>query len=170
MTVEMKAGTHKKRKSHKKSSSRGERATPIRPLSVGLLPNLLGYNVRRAHMALWRDFNRTVGDGIVKPGVFSLMMLVDENPGVAQIEIATQLAIDKATVVGLIRRLLRQTWIETRQSSVDRRRQELFLTTAGRHELEVLRREMLEHEARFTNLFTRQELALFFEYLRRIQI
>jgi DNA-binding MarR family transcriptional regulator len=166
----MKAGTGKTHKSRKKSTSHGERAAPIRPLSVGLLPNLLGYNVRRAHMALWRDFNRTVGDGIVRPGLFSLMVLMDENPGVAQIELATQLAIDKATVVGLIRRLLRQGWIETRRSSVDRRRQELFLTATGRQELGVLRREMLEHEARFTNLFTRQELASFFEYLRRIQI
>ena len=49
-------------------------------------------------MALWRDFNRTVGDGIVRPGLFSLMVLMDENPGVAQIELATQLAIDKAKI------------------------------------------------------------------------
>src|SRR6202012_1932933 len=137
-----------------KKTSTAERAAQVQPLSVGILPNLLGYNVRRAHMALWRDFNRTVGDGIVRPGLFSLMVLVDENPGIAQIELATQLAIDKATIVGLIRRLLRQGWIETRQSSVDRRRQELFLTATGRQELGGLRREMLEHEARFTNLFT----------------
>ena len=79
-------------------------------------------------MALWRDFNRTVGSGIVRPGIFSLMVLMDENPGIAQIELATQLAIDKATVVGLIRRLLREGWIEGRQSPTDRRRQDLYLT------------------------------------------
>jgi DNA-binding MarR family transcriptional regulator len=143
---------------------------PVRPLNVGLLPNLLGYAVRRAHMALWRDFNRTVGNGVVRPGIFSLMVLMDENPGIAQIELASQLAIDKATVVGLIRRLQRQGWVESRQSPADRRRQDLFLTPAGRHELSLLRRDMLEHEARFTNLFTRQELTQFFEFLRRIQI
>ncbi len=55
-----------------------------------------GYNVRRAHMALWRDFNRTVGNGIVRPGIF-------------------------------IRRLQREGWIDTRESSADRRRQELTL-------------------------------------------
>jgi len=135
-----------------------------------MLPNLLGYNVRRAHMSLWRDFNRTVGTEMIRPGIFSLMVLVDENPGIAQIEIATQLAIDKATIVGLIRQLLKQGWLERRRSSADRRRQELFLTSLGRHELAVLRRGMLEHEARFLRLFTRQELALFFEFLRRIQI
>lgn len=121
-------------------------------------------------MALWRDFNRTVGNGIVRPGLFSLMVLIDGNPGVAQIELATQLAIDKATVVGLIRRLQREGWVESRPSPADRRRQDLFLTAAGRQELTVLRRDMLEHEARFTSLFTRQELNQFAEFLRRIQI
>ena len=29
---------------------------------------------------------------------------------------------------------------------------------------------MLEHEARFINLFSRQELTQFFDFLRRIQI
>jgi DNA-binding MarR family transcriptional regulator len=168
--VEKKAGGRKKRGPYTKSNSRREGAVPVRPLSVGILPNLLGFNVRRAHMALWRDFNRTVGNGIVRPGLFSLMVLMDENPGIAQIELASQLAIDKATVVGLIRRLLREGWVESRQSPADRRRQDLYLTPAGRQELAVLRRDMLDHEARFTNLFTRQELGLFFEFLRRIQI
>jgi DNA-binding MarR family transcriptional regulator len=142
----------------------------MRPVNVGILPNLLGYNVRRAHMALWRDFNRTVGIGIVRPGIFSMLVLVDENPGIAQIEIAVQLAIDKATIVGLIRLLQKQGWIDRRRSRADRRRQDLYLTAQGRHELATLRRDMLEHEARFINLFNRQELTQFFEYLRRIQI
>jgi len=142
----------------------------LRPLSVGVLPNLLGYNVRRAHMALWRDFNRTVGMSEIRPGIFSLMVLVDENPGIAQIELANQLAIDKATIVGLIRQLQREGWIDRRRSGTDRRRQDIYLTPVGRQELANLRRDMLEHEAKFLNLFTRQELAQFFDYLRRIQI
>jgi DNA-binding MarR family transcriptional regulator len=157
-------------RSHPRPTPRGEGALPIRPVNVGILPNLLGYNVRRAHMALWRDFNRTVGIGIVRPGIFSMMVLIDENPGIAQIEIAVQLAIDKATIVGLIRMLQKQGWIERRRSRADRRRQDLYLTAQGRHELTTLRRDMLEHEARFINLFSRQELTLFFEFLRRIQI
>lgn len=158
--------------SRKVRGSRSAESTQptIRPLNVGLLPNLLGYNVRRAHMALWRDFNRTVGTAEIRPGIFSLMLLVDENPGVAQIELAMQLAIDKATIVGLIRQLLRQGWIERRKSGSDRRRNDIFLTSLGRHELSTLRRDMLEHESKFLNLFTRQELAQFFDYLRRVQI
>jgi DNA-binding MarR family transcriptional regulator len=157
-------------KSKSRARPRSEGAVPIRPLNVGILPNLLGYNVRRAHMALWRDFNRTVGTGVVRPGIFSMLVLIDENPGIAQIELAAQLAIDKATIVGLIRQLLRLGWIERRPSRADRRRHDLFLTAQGRPELATLRRDMLQHEARFTNLFSRQELTQFFDFLRRIQI
>ncbi|HTC50479.1 MAG TPA: MarR family winged helix-turn-helix transcriptional regulator [Steroidobacteraceae bacterium] len=148
----------------------GEDRAPLRPLDVGILPNLLGYNVRRAHMALWRDFNRTVGAAHIRPGIFSMMVLIDANPGVAQIELASQLAIDKATLVGLIRQLQRLGWLERRSSSTDRRRQDLFLTTLGRQQLVILKRVMIEHERRFLNVFTRKELTEFFEYLRRIQI
>jgi DNA-binding MarR family transcriptional regulator len=158
------------RKSRPRSSPARTGAVGMRPLNVGILPNLLGYNVRRAHMALWRDFNRPVGTGIVRPGIFSMLVLIDENPGIAQIELAAQLAIDKATIVGLIRLLQRLGWIERRPSRADRRRQDLFLTAQGRPELATLRREMLLHEARFTNLFSRQELTQFFDFLRRIQI
>jgi DNA-binding MarR family transcriptional regulator len=141
---------------------------PSLPLSVGMLPNLLGYNVRRAEIALWRDFSRTVGEGEVRPALFSLMILVEANPGVAQIDIANQLDIDKATVVGLVQRLQRRQCVDCRQSDVDRRRQGIFLTERGQKELNQLRQEMLEHETRFTRLFSAQELAQLFTLLRRI--
>jgi len=141
---------------------------PSSPLSVGLLPNLLGYNVRRAEIALWRDFSRTVGDGEVRPALFSLMILVEANPGVAQIDIANQLDIDKATVVGLVRRLQKRLCVICPQSTVDRRRQGIYLTDKGQKELNKLRQEMLDHETRFTRLFSAEELAQLFTLLRRI--
>jgi DNA-binding MarR family transcriptional regulator len=141
---------------------------PSLPLSVGILPNLLGYNVRRAEIALWRDFSRTVGEGEVRPALFSLMILVEANPGLAQIDIANQLDIDKATVVGLVQRLQRRQCVVCRQSAVDRRRQGIFLTDRGQKELDKLRQEMLDHETRFTRLFSAQELAQLFTLLRRI--
>jgi DNA-binding MarR family transcriptional regulator len=141
---------------------------PSQPLSVGLLPNLLGYNVRRAEIALWRDFSRTVGEGDVRPAMFSLMILVEANPGVAQIDIANQLDIDKATVVGLVHRLQQRQCVVSQQSTADRRRQGIYLTDRGEKELNKLRQEMLEHETRFTRLFSAAELAQLFALLRRI--
>lgn len=141
---------------------------PPRPINVGLLPNLLGYNVRRAQIALWRDLTRSLGDAEVPPAVFSLMVLVEVNPGIAQIELANQLDVDKATIVGLINRLQRQKWVTRSQSTVDRRRQGISLTPLGQRQLDSLRQIMIEHEARFTRLFSPEELAQLFAYLRRI--
>lgn len=141
---------------------------PSQPLSVGLLPNLLGYNIRRAEIALWRDFSRTVGEGEVRPALFSLMILVEANPGVAQIDIANQLDIDKATVVGLVHRLQQRQCVTCEQSKQDRRRQGIYLTERGQRELDKLRQEMLDHETRFTRLFSPEELAQLFTLLRRI--
>lgn len=146
--------------------ARSPRAAP--PLDTGILPNLLGYNIRRAQIALWRDLTRTVARGEIRPGVFSVLILVEANPGIAQIDLANQLDVDKATIVGLMHRLERLRWATRRQSTEDRRRQGVYLTTEGKREVKRLRDAMIEHEKRFTRLFSPQELAQLIAYLRRI--
>ncbi|HEX8755913.1 MAG TPA: MarR family winged helix-turn-helix transcriptional regulator [Steroidobacteraceae bacterium] len=156
-------------RSNRSSGRTGKsRPTGARPIAVGVLPNLIGYNIRRAQIALWRDFSRTVGHREIRPAVFSLLILVEANPGIAQIELAEQLDIDKAAIVGLIHRLQRNEWVVRRRSQEDRRRQGIFLTARGQDFLDKFRARMLEHEKRFTRLFTREELAQLFAYLRRI--
>jgi DNA-binding MarR family transcriptional regulator len=138
------------------------------PIKVGILPNLLGYNIRRAQIALWRDFSRTVGEGAFRPGMFSLLVLVDANPGIAQVDLARVLDQDKAAIVGLIDSLQRRRWLVRRKSSVDARRHGIFLTTAGKAGLEELRHEMLEHEQRFARLFSNDEMTALISLIRRI--
>jgi len=145
-----------------------EPVAPLPPISVGLLPNLLGYNVRRAQIALWRDLIRSLGERKVRPAVFSLLVLAEANHGIAQIQLANQLDVDKATIVGLIDRLQKQKWVTRKQSTVDRRRQGIYLTALGKRELEKLKRTMIEHEARFTRLFSADELMQLIGFLRRI--
>ena len=133
-----------------------------------LLPQLIGYNLRRAHIALWRDFAQNVGDGAVRPGLFSLLVLVESNPGIAQIDIATQLDIDKASIVSLVDRLEKRRWVFRRRSVEDRRRQGVYLTNDGQKGLSQLRREMLKHEERFRRMFSKTELRQFIEFLQRV--
>lgn len=142
------------------------------PPSVGLdldcLPTLIGFNIRRAQIALWRDFNRQFADGDVRPGVFSAVLLANANPGIAQTDIANQLGIDKASVVSLIDRLEHSGWVERRRSSEDRRRQGIFLTPAGKRACRSLKKEMLEHERKFVSRFSEQELRVLISLLRRL--
>lgn len=142
--------------------------SPPNNVDTGILPQLLGYNLRRAQIALWRDFTYTVGKGEVRPGLFSLLVLVEANPGIAQVDLAHQLDIDKATIVSLIDRLERERWVRRERSRADRRRQGIFLTEPGRRGLKTLRRNMLTHEKRFTGRFTPGELRQLIAMLRRI--
>ena len=109
-------------------------------LDLDCLPTLLGFNIRRAQIALWRDFNRNFSDGDVRPGVFSAMLLANANPGIAQTDIASQLGIDKASVVSLVDRMEHAGWVERRRpprtaaaraSSSRRRREGLPLAQEG---------------------------------------
>ena len=55
----------------KKSPSQNEdlRAQSTLGIDLDCLPTLLGFNIRRAQIALWRDFNRNVAEGYVRPSV-----------------------------------------------------------------------------------------------------
>ena len=150
------------RRAHKKSSAAAV------GLDLDCLPSLLGFNIRRAQIALWRDFNRSFSDGDVRPGVFSAMLLANANPGIAQTDIANQLGIDKASVVSLVDRMEHSGWVERRRSTEDRRRQGIFLTAAGARACRSLKKEMIDHERKFVTRYTDQELRLLISLLRRL--
>jgi DNA-binding MarR family transcriptional regulator len=144
------------------------RAQEPRPVDLDVLPTLLGFNIRRAQIALWRDFAHSVGEGEIRPGAFSLMLLVSANPGIAQIDIANQLGVDKATVVALIDRLESEGWMSRTRSSEDRRRQNIRLTPEGTKVYKMLRKQMIEHERKFVERFTPQELRTLISLLKRL--
>jgi DNA-binding MarR family transcriptional regulator len=142
--------------------------TETEPVNLDLLPELLSFNLRRAQIELWRDFGATVAEGEIRPGLFSLLLLVGANPGIAQIDLANQLSVDKASIVALVDRLEEAGWVQRKRSMQDRRRQEIFATPAGQKKLAQLKREVQDHDAKFCSLFTPDELRTFLGFLRRI--
>jgi DNA-binding MarR family transcriptional regulator len=150
------------------SQSRDLRAQAGVGIDLDCLPTLLGFNIRRAQIALWRDFNRNVAEGYVRPGVFSALLLANANPGIAQIEIGNQLGIDKASVVTLVDRMEDAGWVKRKRSTDDRRRQGIFLTPAGAKTCRSLKKEMIDHERKFVARFTEQELRNLIALLRRL--
>jgi DNA-binding MarR family transcriptional regulator len=139
------------------------------PVSLDNLPELLGYNLRRAQIEMWRDFLQTVGDGEVRPGLYSLILLVGANPGIAQIELANYLGVDKASIVALIDRLEDAGWMLRKRSTEDRRRHGIFLTPSGGKKLAQLKREVCTHDKRFADRFTPAEYSQLLEFLQRIR-
>ena len=63
-------------KPHRKRAYRKSTGSAV-GLDLDCLPTLIGFNIRRAQIALWRDFNRNFSDADVRPGVFSAMLLAN---------------------------------------------------------------------------------------------
>jgi DNA-binding MarR family transcriptional regulator len=149
------------------AGAKRERAAGAK-VDLGVLPRLLGYNLRRANQASWRTYVSFIGENKIRPGLFSLLILTRSNPGIAQIELGTHLGVDKASIVALLDRLERAGLIERRRSTRDRRRQGIFLTEAGASELEALMTQVRQLERHMASRFSKVELDQFLGFLQRM--
>jgi DNA-binding MarR family transcriptional regulator len=145
---------------------RAERARDAR-VDLGCLPRFLGFSLRRAHLYTWRQYVAVIGENNIRPGLFSLLVLVRSNPGIAQIELGTHLGIDKASIVALLDRLEKDGMLDRRRSTRDRRRQGIFLTERGAEALESLVAQVRTLERQLASRFTRPEFEQFLGYLQR---
>ena len=133
------------------------------------LDGLLGYLLRRAQGAMHRDFMAAVAEFELTQKQAATLWLIQANAGVSQVEVAAALGMDRATMLGLIDRLEARGFVLRKRSTVDRRRQELYLTPAGQNTLRKCKTKIADHEEKFRELFTASELSSLLEALKRFQ-
>ena len=133
------------------------------------LDGLLGYLLRRAQGAMHRDFMAAVAEFALTQKQAATLWLIQANPGVSQVEVAAALGMDRATMMSVTDRLEDRGFVIRKRSSVDRRRQELYLTPSGQSTLRKCKTRINEHEEKFNALFTSAELAALGEALKKFQ-
>ena len=133
------------------------------------LDGLLGYRLRRAQGAMHRDYMATVSGLELTQKQTATLWLINANPGVSQVSIASALGMDRATMMSVTDRLEERGLLIRKRSEIDRRRQELYLTPAGQAMLRKVKTRISEHEERFKALFKPAELAALLEALRKFQ-
>jgi DNA-binding MarR family transcriptional regulator len=134
-------------------------------LRPGALAGLLGYRLRLAQQAVFRDYASSVGE--VSPGRVGILLLVEANPGVTQSRLARAVHLDRSTMVGVIDKLEERALIERRRGA-DRRTNGLWLTRAGRTLLSRMKDRIEQHERRVAARLTpaeRGQLILLLEKL-----
>jgi DNA-binding MarR family transcriptional regulator len=126
-------------------SSRTARASaaagkePVRPsadipdkVDTSFLETLLGYNARRAALAVISVFLQRMESYGLRPVDFSVLSVIAHNPGVTSRQICAALDILPPNLVGMIKSLEKRGLIERRPHPTDRRAQGLHLTAQGR--------------------------------------
>lgn len=108
-----------------------ETAPEASELKMGELSELLGYALKRAQLRVFEDFLHCVAPVQLTPAQFSVLLLLDANPGRNQTEIATTLGILRPNFVAMLDALEgRGLCVRTRSPS-DRRSHILMLTDKG---------------------------------------
>ncbi len=119
------------RESNLKRRERSEDGRQLPNLMFAELDGLLGYLLRRAQGAMHRDFMAAVASFELTQKQAATLWLIHANAGVSQAEVAAALGMDRATMMAVTDRLEDRDFVIRKRSSVDRRRQDLYLTPAG---------------------------------------
>jgi DNA-binding MarR family transcriptional regulator len=134
-------------------------------MKPGLLPSLLGYRLRLAQQAVFRDFASSVGE--LSPGRVGILLLLEANPGVAQGRLAQAVSLDRSTMVGIVD-MLEERGLIARRRGEDRRTNGLWLTEEGRALVARLKRRIQAHERRVAGRLTAQERAQLLALLEKL--
>jgi DNA-binding MarR family transcriptional regulator len=140
-------------------------------LDRGMLPQLLGYGLRRAQSAVFADFATTfarAGEALT-PGEFGLLVLVERNKGLSQMALARALAIDRSTLVPILNRLQARGFLMRHASPTDGRTHALALTPAGEKALAKFARLVKAHEKRITADLSAAETRTLIELLEKVR-
>lgn len=148
------------------------RATPqaerAAPLELGKLAGYLGYQIRQAQSAIFRDLARATRPLGVTPGEFSLLATLERNPGLSSMQLAGAYQLDKTSLSLALKRLAGRGFVASNRNAGDRRYHALTLTAAGHAVLRRATRRIEAQERAMDALLGPGERALLIERLRRI--
>lgn len=137
-------------------------------VDLGPLPDLLGHLLRRAYTRMLLDFSENTADVGVTAGEFTLLCLVEANPGITLGLLASAAGLDKSTLSPAMQRLTERGLVERHAVSGDRRAQALELSEAGRQVLAPLKRRVAEMESRLAAPLTMAERDCLMQLLRKL--
>jgi DNA-binding MarR family transcriptional regulator len=144
-------------------------ALEVAGLDMGELSELLGYSLKRAQLRVFDDFLRCVAPLQLTPAQFSVLLLLDKNPGRNQTEIATTLGILRPNFVAMLDGLESRDLCARSRSTNDRRSHIVVLTDKGRAVLARAKKLVAtKHEARLNELLGPDNRAALLAMLSKI--
>ncbi len=147
----------------------GPRAAEAPEIDLSKLTGLVGYQLRRAQIAVFEDFIRSFAPHDIRPTQYGVLTAIESNPGSSQAAIAQSLGIKRSNFVKLIDEFERRKLVVRKSVAGDRRANALFLTKAGQAELAELHQVRVVHEARIAALIgDERERAALLAQLQRL--
>jgi DNA-binding MarR family transcriptional regulator len=138
------------------------------PIDMGKLPDLVGYALRRAQVAVFADFHAQFDAENIRPGQLGVLLVIQRNPGLRQTQVSEALGLRRTNFVPLFDGLEARGLAERRKVDGDRRAFALHLTAKGETLLRRLETRLAAHEAKFVSRIGDDGKRQLLELLRRL--
>ncbi|WP_018700673.1 MarR family winged helix-turn-helix transcriptional regulator [Amorphus coralli] len=123
-----------------------ERPSSVDEVRLGEMHHALGFLVRLAQLKIYERFFEMLGEHDMRPGEYSVLSVIAENPGIRQGVLAQKLIIKRAHITKLVRAFEDKGLVSRRIPDEDRRVVELTLTRKGHAFLDARRPLFSEFE------------------------
>lgn len=133
------------------------------------LEHLVGYNLKRAYVAVQTDFREAFGQDGLAPRVFSALSLINEHPNITQSELARRLGIERSGLVAIVDELEGRGYLARTSVPGDRRVQALVPTEAGRSAYADAVTTVRAHEDRMFSVLSAEERQTLLRLLKKIR-
>ena len=152
-----------------RQASNGRNSTPaVEEIDTGFLEGLLGYNARRAALAVIEVFLERMAPYGLKPVDFSVLSLVTHNPGITSRQLCSALGILPPNLVGMVNALEKRELLVREPHPRDGRAMGLHLTAAGQKLMRDAEKTAAALESEVASRLTPGELQTLIRLLKKV--
>lgn len=117
---------------------------------------------------VFKDFDRELSGLDITPVIFGVLELLHHNKGLTQTRLANAIGLDRSSLVPLLDKLQKRNLVAREASTMDRRSNHLFLTSAGERLLAAADKRVSSHEQRILAPLSKTETRQLFKLLTKI--
>jgi DNA-binding MarR family transcriptional regulator len=150
------------------SKSDAPAALAVDEVDTSYLESLIGYNARRAAIAIIDAFLPGMAPYELRPVDFSVLSLVLHNPGITSRQLCTTLGILPPNLVGMVSAFEARDLIVRTPHPRDRRAMGLHLTDGGRKLMRRAERTAAQLEAQAASRLTAAEARMLIRLLQKM--
>ncbi|KQT08009.1 MarR family winged helix-turn-helix transcriptional regulator [Ramlibacter sp. Leaf400] len=150
------------------AAPRSDEVPVVEKVDTAFLDSLLGYNARRAALAVIEVFLRRMAAYQLRPVDFSVLSLIVHNPGITSRQLCTALGILPPNLVNLVGALEKRELIERKPHPRDGRATGLHPTAAAQKLMRQAERTAAELEREVADRLTPGEQKTLLRLLRKV--
>ncbi|MBI5275640.1 MAG: MarR family transcriptional regulator [Burkholderiales bacterium] len=143
-------------------------AAAVEKVDTAFLETLLGYNARRAALAVIEEFLPAMAPYGLRPVEFSVLSLITHNPGITSRQLCSTLGILPPNLVGMVGALEKRELIVRKPHPRDGRAFGLHLAPAGQKLMRDAEQTAATLEANVASRLTPVELRTLIRLLKKV--